>query len=342
MFGKTAVATCATLLLGFEFMRFVQSRIGTIDTYTVLFILLSFFFMYRYITTEKDADFRESLAPLALSGFFFGLSFAIKWIGFYAGAGLFIIYVIRLAQLAKHYRVNERDGFGAYLTKTLLFSLGFFVIVPVTIYYLTYIPYGLAEGMTLAGGMLWSPRFLQLVWDNQIFMFDYHSRLVLGAEHPFSSEWWQWLFNIRPVLYVNTAAPDGVTRATFGAFGNPVVYWGGLLAMLVMAVRVFTHRDGKALFILIGYLSQLLPWIAVSRILFAYHYFPGTLFLILALAHVFNTILSRSKRDSRAYVYGYTAITGVVFAIFYPSISGMFMPHWYYSNLIKWLNTWPF
>jgi len=295
--------------------------------------------MYRHITTDKNADFRKSLTPLALSGLFFGLSVSVKWIGFYAGAGLLIIYVIRLVQLGKYYKKSEWGGFGAYLAKTLLFSLLFFVIVPALIYYLTYIPYGLAAGMRLRDGMLWDPWFVRIVWGNQEYMFGYHSELV--ATHPFSSAWWQWIFNIRPVLYVNTHIGDTV-RATFGAYGNPVVWWGGLIAMFVMLIRVFSHRDGKALFILIGYLSQLLPWTVVTRILFAYHYFPSTLFIVLALAHMFNTIMERDKPSHKFYVYGFTALAGMVFAMFYPSISGMYMPHWYYQYFVRWLYTWPF
>jgi len=338
MTGRTIVATSGTLLLGFDFMRFVQTRIATIDTYVVLFILTAFFFMYRYITTNPDAPLRRSLLPLALSGIFFGLSFAVKWIGFYAGVGLLILYVIRLVQLGLHYGTVGKRGFGKYLSKTLLFSICFFVIIPLIIYYLTYIPYGFARGMQQGGNMLFNADFFQLVWGNQIAMFNYHSRLV--AEHPFSSVWWQWILNVRPILYVNDISNN--TRATFGAYGNPVVWWGGFVAMVIMVFRVVKHHDGKALFILIGYLSQLLPWVAVTRILFAYHYFPSTLFLVLALSHLFSIVMDLKRKSRKVIVFGYTTMAGLVFAVFYPSLSGMYMPNWYYVYLVRWFNTWPF
>jgi len=338
MFGKTAVATCGTLLFGFEFMRFIMSRIGTIDTFLILFILTSFFFMYRYITTDGDARFGKSLLPLALSGIFFGLSVSIKWVGFYAGVGLLVIYIIRQVKLFLHYRNQNKSGFGEYLTKTILFSFIFFVIIPAIVYYISYIPYGHTWGMTVEGGMLWDPWFLENVWRNQTDMFSYHANLV--AYHPFSSAWWQWIFNIRPTLFVNDHV-DGL-RATFGAFHNPIVTWGGLIAIFVMGVQVFKKGDEKSLFIVIGYLCGLLPWMLVSRILFAYHYFPSSLFLILAICHIFNHILDRKKRHSKSYVYGFTVLAGLIFAIFYPSLSGMFMPNWYYENFVRWLPSWPF
>jgi len=338
MFGRTSVAICGALLLGFDFMRYVQTRIATIDSYAVFFILLAFFFMYRHMTTDVDAPFRKSLLPLALSGVFFGLSFAVKWIGFYAGAGLLIVYVIRLVQLAIYYRSVQKPGFSLYLTKTLLFSVLFFVIIPAAVYYLSYIPYGIARGMSLGEGMLWDPEFFKIIWRNQVSMYEYHSKLE--AFHPFSSTWWQWIFNVRPILYVNNALGDA--RARFGAFGNPVLWWGGFVAMITMAVRVFTHRDGKALFILFGYLSQLVPWVAVTRIVFAYHYFPSTLFLVLALAHIFNTIIEHRKRDGLNSIFAYTAVTGSIFVMFFPSLSGLYMPQWYYSTFVRWFSTWPF
>jgi len=338
MFGKTFVAVCATLLLGFDFMRFVQTRLGTIDTYCIFFILTAFFFMYRHITTDPDEPFRKSLLPLALSGLFFGFAFAVKWIGFYAGAGLLVLYVIRLIQLGLHYNKKQKEGFSIYLAKTILFSFLFFVVIPGIIYYLTYIPYGRAAGMSVSEGMLWNPEYVNIVWNNQVYMFRYHSNLV--AEHPFSSDWWQWVLNIRPILYESRVSGD--TRATFGSFGNPVVWWGGIFAMVIMALRVFTHRDGKALFILIGFLSQLLPWVAVTRILFIYHYFPSTLFIVLAFAHLFNTIVEKRDEAGKSVVYGYTVLAGIVFMIFYPMLSGIYLPGWYYKDILKWFVTWPF
>ena len=339
MFGKTIIAVCTALIFGFDFMRFIQTRIATIDTYAVFFILLSFFFMYRYITTDVDAPFRKSILPLAFSGLFFGLSFSVKWIGFYAGAGLLILYIIRLMQLGLYYGSMYKRGYGRYLIKTIIFSILFFVMIPGFIYYLSYIPYGTARGMTFNLSMLTDPNFFNIVRNNQVLMFNYHSKLE--AVHPFSSYWWQWILNIRPILYVNNSS--GEYRAIFGAFGNPVIWWGGFIAMVMMAGRIFTHRDGKSLIILIGFLSQLLPWVAVTRILFTYHYFPSTLFLILALAHVFNTIIERRGFEfGRPAVYTYTAVSGSMFALFYPAMAGLYLPRWFYVNFIKWFPTWPF
>ena len=339
MFGKTVVAACGTLLLGFDFMRFVQTRIATIDTYGVFFILLSFFFMYRFITTDVDAPFRKSLAPLALSGVFFGFGCASKWIVPYAGAGLAAIYIIHLALLSRYYVKSARLGFNAYLVKTLLSSFLFFIIVPAIIYYLSYIPYGLARNMTIRGGMLWDYEYYKIILDNQVSMFSYHGNLV--ATHPYSSRWYQWIIDARPILYFNNY--EGSMRSSFAAFGNPIIWWGGLIAIVTIAIRAVRHRDGKALFILIGYFSQFLPWVAVSRIVFVYHYFPSTLFLVMALAHMFNTIIDRDPGKYRLAVYGFTSSSGVLFGMFYPALTGVYAPQWYFQHILKWIpGAWPF
>ena len=63
LFGKRSVSVCGTLLLAFDFMHFTQTRIATIDTYGVFFILLMYWMMYRYLTVPADAPFRKSVTP---------------------------------------------------------------------------------------------------------------------------------------------------------------------------------------------------------------------------------------------------------------------------------------
>lgn len=341
MFGKTPIAACGTILFGFDFMHFVQTRIATIDTYGVIFILLSYFFMYRYITEDPEANFGKKLLPLALSGLFFGIGCASKWTVVYAGAGLLALYVIHLIWCAKHYRVNEIPGFAKLLIKTLLFSLIFFVIIPAVIYCLSYIQNGRAAGMSLAGGMLWDPKYYQMILDNQKFMFSYHSKLV--ATHSYSSTWWMWILDARPILYFRDVSMGGGLKSAFASFGNPIVWWGGFMAIIAMAFRVVKFKDGKALFILIGYLAQLGPWLLISRVVFIYHYFPSVLFLVLALAHILNTIWEREHGRYKLAVYGFTGSAVLLFAMFYPVLSGLAVPEFYSKYFLRWIPAmWPF
>ena len=201
------------------------------------------------------------------------------------------------------------------------------------IYYASYYPYGAARGLHGAG-MYFTREYAAIVLENQRFMFTYHSGLV--ATHPYASRWWQWLLDLRPILYYLSYG-DG-TVSTIGAFVNPLLCWGGLLALPVLAYRA-VKRDRTALFILVGYLAQVLPWVFISRLTFEYHYFAATLFLVLALGYVFDRL---RRRGYFGIVYAFTAANGVLFALFYPVLTGVTIPRDYAWNVLKWLPDWPF
>ena len=212
----------------------------------------------------------------------------------------------------------------------MLLSVGFFLVVPAAIYCLSYLPYAMAKG---------EPLSFKLIWDNQVFMFTYHKGV--DATHPYSSKWWQWIFDIRPILYYLDNDVNGL-KSAFGAFSNPVVCWGGLLALFAVAWRFIKTRCGTALLIIIGYLSQLVFWIPITRPTFAYHYFPSILFLVFALTYVMNDIWEQKRGRYKAAVYGLTGGGVFLFAWFYPVLTGVAVPAWYGSNFLRWLPSWPF
>jgi 4-amino-4-deoxy-L-arabinose transferase-like glycosyltransferase len=339
MFGKTVIAACGTILFAFDFMHYVQTRIATIDTYGVFFIMVSYLFMYRYITRDPEEPFNKSLPSLALSGLFFGIGCASKWIVIYAGAGLFALYVIRLIWCWRYYKNNELPGYGGFLISTLLCTFTFFIVVPVIVYCLSYIQNGRAMGMKISEGMLWDPKYYQQIWNNQTFMFGYHAKLE--ATHAYSSVWWQWITDGRPILYYREAS-DGL-KSSFASFGNPIVWWGGFLAIISMVYRTIKFRDSKALFILIGYLAQFVPWLIISRVVFIYHYFPCVLFMCMALAHVLNTIWERAQGRYKLAVYGLTGSAVFLFAVFFPVLNGVPVPDFYTRYFLRWIpSAWPF
>lgn len=341
LFGKTSVSVCGTLLFAFDFMHYTQTRIATIDTYSVFFIILMYFFMYRYMTTDYDAPFKKTTVPLLLCGLSFGLGAACKWTSIYAGAGLAVLYVIHMFRKYRYHASNgDKKAFWPYFGKTIPLSVVFFIIIPALIYYLSYIPYGLDSGMKISEGMLWSKEYAKLVWDNQVFMYTYHSTLV--ATHSYSSKWYEWMFDIRPILYYLNYADNNSMRACIGAFGNPMIWWGGLAAMAAMVFQSIKNKDKKALFILIGYLSQLMPWMLVPRLTFIYHYFPSTVFLVLAIAHTFNTLIDRKRGNYKLLIYGFTSVTILLFIMFYPVLTGLWVSSWYSNNILGWLPRWPF
>ncbi len=104
LFGKTPVALCGTALFTFDFMHLVQTRIATIDTYGVFFILVSYYFMYRWLAVPAGKKLRHYILPLFLSGLFWGVGCASKWTVVYAGAGLALLWLLGMVFKAGDWR----------------------------------------------------------------------------------------------------------------------------------------------------------------------------------------------------------------------------------------------
>lgn len=327
MFRDDRVALCGAALLAFDFMHLTQTRIATIDSFATLFILLMYLFLYRYFTQGR-------LRHLAACGVTFGIGAATKWTCLYAGAGLGVLWALHWVFQGVQ---AHRDGDGRRYVRRLLGNIGFclvfFVLVPGMIYYASYYPYGAARGLH-GPGMYFTREYAAIVLENQRFMFTYHAGLV--ATHPYASRWWQWLLDLRPILYYLSYG-DG-TVSTIGAFVNPLLCWGGLLALPVLAYRA-VKGERTALFILVGYLAQVLPWVFISRLTFEYHYFAATLFLVLALGYVFDRL---RQRGYFGIVYAFTAASGALLALFYPVLTGVTVTRSYAWNVLKWLPDWPF
>ncbi|MBF0517945.1 MAG: phospholipid carrier-dependent glycosyltransferase, partial [Nitrospirae bacterium] len=97
LFGRTRYALIASLLMTFDFMRVAQGRMATVDTYAVFFIILMYYYMYRYWVAAAASPLnslgiaRQARLNLGCSGLFFVLGVAVKWISVYAGCGLALV-----------------------------------------------------------------------------------------------------------------------------------------------------------------------------------------------------------------------------------------------------------
>ncbi len=178
LFGKTPVALCGAALFTFDFMHLVQTRIATIDTYGVFFILISYYFMYRYLAVPAGKKLRWHILPLFLSGLFWGIGCASKWTVVYAGVGLALLWLLGMIFKAGDWREAEDrariqpappevrqevaqamfleekpiwepphvPSFAVHAVGITLLSVVFFVLIPVCIYTLSYFPYAVAKG----------------------------------------------------------------------------------------------------------------------------------------------------------------------------------------------------
>ena len=342
LFRETWIAGIVTTLFAFDFMHFAQTRIATIDVYGTFFIIAMFYFMLRYSQTSfYDTEFKKTLIPLGLSGLMMGLGCASKWTAMYAGAGLGIYFLAIIVRRYMEYRVAQKNPqgessgishahilevFRSNLIKTLACCVVFFVIIPGIIYLLSYVPFDDKSGHG----------FMTQVIDNQVQMFSYHSTLV--AEHPYSSKWFEWPAMIRPVFYYSNTVANNL-REGISAFGNPLVWWGGIFAFLYMIYRCVAKRDRVAMFLSFAYLVQYLPWTLISRCTFAYHYFPSVPFITLMVGYSLYCFFGGTKKK-RAFAYVYCAAAVALFLMFYPVLSGQPVAVEYVNEGLKWLKDW--
>ena len=346
---KTWLTALGCLLLSFDFMHFAQTRIATIDVYVTFFIILMYYFMYRYYTTSFYKEpLKKTFVPLALSGICMGLGVASKWTGAYAGAGLAVIFFIAIAKRYLEYRNavahpnGETDGvsnkdivemFKPHIIKTFAWCVLFFVLVPVTIYCLSYIPYFQTP----------SGHGLKTVTDNINSMYTYHAKTVADATHPYSSHWYEWPTIVRPIYYYAGTVTNEIKEG-ISSFGNPAVWWVGLAALAYMAYLAIAKKDSKALFLLIGYFAQLIPWMGVTRITFIYHYFPCVPFLVLMIAYaIYNVYENAREKDKKKVMTAaivYTAVAVGLFVMFYPVLSGQPCKLEYANHWLKWFSSW--
>ena len=327
LFQKRRYAVLPMLLLALDCMHYTQTRIATIDSFVVLFILWAVYCMLRWFLDES-AQFREALLNLGLSGLFFGLACASKWTGLYAGTGLALVFFLGIWRRArKIHRAKaalrletDRQGGKTLIERdkamycaaimdanqiwiSLACCLIFFLLIPAVIYYCSYIPY-----FAYAGGVT-----VSRVIHAAAGMYQYHSTPGLGMEHQFYSPWYEWPLSIRPMFYTRDHYEPPGYASTILAFGNPAVWWIGLLALAIVVCIFIKQRangmqiastmhatrpgifpsqkaqaDTRVLLLLICFAAQFLPWILVPRGTYIYHYFPSVPFVVLCTALVFE------------------------------------------------------
>ena len=316
-------ALLGAVLLSLDGLRFVQTRIATIDVYATFFILLSAYCMVWYAQQVLSKGVHHALLPMLLCGAAFGLGCASKWTGIYAGAGLAIVYFAVLW-------LRRRQGVPGFAHEAILAIAGgvlFFVVLPLGIYLASYLPYYWRD-----------PAFsLQDWWNCQLSMYWYHS--TLQASHPFESRWYTWPFMLRPVWYYAGHGLAEDMKASIAAIGNPVVWLGGTAGIGALVWRVLSGKgERRSACVLVFWLVQVLPWLLVSRCTFLYHYFPGMIFSLLALV----LALESARREGHPHPWLCRALAagaGVSFVVFYPLLSGMAVPA-AWLQWLQWLPTW--
>ena len=207
------------------------------------------------------------------------------------------------------------------------------VVVPLTVYALSYIPYlQLGHDWTVAGG----PGYGWSLEELHSQMFGYHFNLTAG--HDSAAPWWSWPLALKPTwFFIGNYDSDQVAVIYNG--GNPVLFWAGVPAIIAAAALAWKRRSMGLVLIVAAFAFQLVPWMRIERATFAYHYFTAVLFAMIAIAYLVDELLRRPAW--RELAIGYLALVVVAGILVFPLGSALPMPDWY-INAARALPPWNF
>lgn len=345
LFRSERYCFIATLLFCCDFMHITTSRIATLEPFSVFFILLMFYFMIHYFYTSYiDTSFKKQLGLLGLCGISMGVAWSTKWTGCYSSLGLALLFFINYFSRFKEYRIakakhreNEYEDvheqllvdkvlaiYPKRLQLTFIYCCFVFVIVPVIIYFTSHIV-----------DHIWRDGYsLTNMIDQIMYMYNYHSDLT--ATHPFQSQWYQWILDIRPIWYY--IKRSGIYAQSISCFSNPILTLGCFASMFVCGYQWFKHKTTSLTIIFIGFLTALGPWMLVSRCVFAYHFYPSTPFYI--LMSVFTLRLIEQYFKTKRYTKIFVITCVVVFILFLPATCGFQTTQSYLDSFLSWMPSW--
>jgi len=302
----------------------VQSKFILVDIFLLFFEALTFCFFFLY---QRQKTFSAKwFIYLILTGISFGLAISIKW------TGLATIGIIGLVLLAKFFSKKltgyltgqsnswSIDQLKKNLRQKLLESAADFIVIASLGFIIYTLPFAVHFNLLTKPGpgdafMNWefqqelkygraniSPplsfwqKFIEL---NKTM---YKANAGITATHPYSSRWYGWPLDNKPVYYWHGSTPDNPNFASAAIYliGNPLLWGLCTTIIIIFLFKLLTKKSRQnlspaAYILLLGYFANLLPFIFIKRVAFLYHYLPSLVFAIL-LTSLFLTSLWPKKK----------------------------------------------
>ncbi len=315
---RRTYAIIAALFSACDGLFLVDSRYALNNIYLDILGLLGQLFLLLALTQQG----RKRWVRLAIAGVFFGASASIKWNGLWFLLGVYLIWITAwlmrwtLGNKQQDLNAGNREG-GEELAVTqslkiqqlplqnltqlnLVTVLSNLAIIPILVYSVIWIPHLLMNP---------TPGFLGM--QKEILL--YHERIGDGPQvHPYCSKWYTWPLMIRPVAYYYQTV--GKIIYDVHAMSNPILLWlstAAILLLLLLLVQRFLAGSGWkyaptpstwiALYLVVNYAANLLPWMRVTRCTFFYHYMGASIFAELALAWIVSQWLNSPKKVLRGF-----------------------------------------
>ncbi|MCD5355185.1 phospholipid carrier-dependent glycosyltransferase, partial [Kineosporia mesophila] len=168
----------------------------------------------------------------------------------------------------------------------------------------------------------------------------------LGVPHRYEANPWSWIVMGRPTAFYYESPQRGELGCTVDtcsqaitALGNPVIWWGATLGIVVLLFRWALHRDWRAGAVLAGLVAGYLPWFQYQqRTIFTFYTIAFTPWVVLALVYVLGLMLGRphdsgKRRRDGAWIAGAVIMLAVLgFWFLLPIYTAQVIPYGDWHN----------
>ena len=376
LFRTPALTLLAGLFLATDGMAIVMSRTSILDGFLTMFALAAFLCVVKDQETSRPrllAKLREwdclgaprqgwpslrayltrqdrrpfAIGPnagnrpwLLAAGVLAGLACSVKWSGIYALA--FLGLFVGLREVTCRWRAGHPSPIRGALLADIWWA--FILMVPTAI--LTYIAswFGwFAHPAAHGHGRSGIPGFAGSLADLWLYhkeMWTFHNGL--STPHTYQSNPYTWLAQYRATSFHWANGPE-VTGCASGkcatdvvALGNPLLWWIGIGALIVVLWATVRYRNWRTGVITLGYIALYVPWLAYAhRTIFTFYTVVFAPFVALAVAWLIAILAGWVTADGHplaAPLPRRTELTGWVLAalltITILACAAYFMPLW--------------
>jgi dolichyl-phosphate-mannose--protein O-mannosyl transferase len=355
MTRSTLLGCFAGLLLALDGLEFVMSRTALLDIFVMFWALAAFGCLvvdrdhYRARLADAAADGTADGPPQTGirwwrvgAGVCLGLACGSKWNGLWfvpAFAGLAFAWDVGARRAAGLSKITG-PGLPRYLGELIVS----FTVLPLLAYLATWTGWF----VTSSG---YDRNWAQLhginipVISPLISLFEYNKAMLafntgLQKHHPYQSEPWTWLTISRPVSFYWSCPTSGHGVCAKGdaaevlAIGTPVLWWAGILALLICLGWWLTRRDWRAGAVLVGVAAGWLPWFAYAKRTQFYFYSVAFVpFLVLAVVLCLGLLMGSATAGTARRAVG-ASLAGAFmlavllnFAYLYPLLTAQAIPY---------------
>jgi dolichyl-phosphate-mannose-protein mannosyltransferase len=267
-----SLASLAAGLALFNNFLFVMSRIATVDVFLLFFLLWSLVAYTAALTLDVGTALRRIF--FCSSGVLVGLAGACKWNAIDT-LGIFFLVTFLLLLASRRTSADFIRPISIYALNVkkiglpvLLMGL---IVAPIACYSLTFWPVCRSIHRPFS--------FHELAAMN-VFMWHFNKTTVVN---PFLiSPWYSWPLKVSPM------------RVLSYLVGNPVITWGGLVALAVCLRRFWTSDPLAKTLVLLLFAANYLQWaVTPQKGLYYYYYYPCVMILGVAIPVALRTLPPR-------------------------------------------------